>query len=234
MSNSRDDFDSKTIESLKKRAAYVCSNPECRAMTISPSEEDDTKTIYIGKVAHITAASKGGPRYDERMTSDERSSIGNAIFLCSNCADMIDKNNGLDFTTDLIKEWKNKHDKWVKDNLNKKVLAEKQITQVFNISSQNQQGGITAAIVNINSQPRKLTNEVINQLKHIVSTKRDRTLIVSAVMGDGEAFSFATIIKNYLLENGILVDGVNQVVLNQPIMGQFYNPELHEIIIGTK
>lgn len=234
MSNTRDDFDSKTIEILKKRAAYICSNPNCRAMTISPSEEDDTKTIYIGKAAHITAASKGGPRYDDSLKVEDRSAITNAIFLCSSCADMIDKNNGLDFPTPLIKEWKTKHEIWIRDNLNKILTAEKQPTQIINVNSHNQKGGITAGVVNISSQPRKLTDETASQLMHLVSSKKGQTIIVTCTMGDGEAFGYATQIKNYLTTNGISVDGVNQAVYSQPVMGQNYNPDRHEIIIGTK
>jgi hypothetical protein len=35
------------------------------------------------------------------MSSDERKSTSNGVFLCSNCAEMIDKNNGLDFPVGL-------------------------------------------------------------------------------------------------------------------------------------
>lgn len=117
----RDDFSSKTIEALAKRASYICSNPDCRSLTLFPSEKDSTKYVYIGKSAHITAASEDGPRYDSSLTSEQRSSIENGIFLCSNCAEMIDKNKGLDFSVDLLKEWKRNHKTWVKENLNKSL-----------------------------------------------------------------------------------------------------------------
>jgi hypothetical protein len=44
----------------------------------------------------MTAASPGGPRYDPSLTQKERGEISNAIFLCAVCADVVDKNNGLD------------------------------------------------------------------------------------------------------------------------------------------
>ena len=116
----RDDFSKTIIEALGKRASFVCSNPDCRKLTIFPSIIDESKYTYIGKAAHITAAASGGPRYDINLTPEERSSINNAIFLCSNCADMIDKNNGIDFTVDKIKEWKKIHEEWILENLNKK------------------------------------------------------------------------------------------------------------------
>lgn len=119
--NTRDNFDPKTIEAVGKRASFVCSNPTCRSLTLCPSSADENKFIYVGKAAHITAAAEGGPRYDASLLSDERKSIGNAIFLCSTCADMIDKNNGIDFTVDQLKKWKQEHEEWAAQNLNKSI-----------------------------------------------------------------------------------------------------------------
>jgi len=117
----KDDFDKPTKESLAKRAAFICSNPDCKSLTVAPSEEDEKKIIYVGKAAHITAASEGGPRYNATLTSDQRRSISNGIFLCSNCADMIDNNNGADFSVETLKEWKTNHENWITENLNKKI-----------------------------------------------------------------------------------------------------------------
>lgn len=117
----RDDFSKKVIDAIAKRASYICSNPDCRCITVAASEEDDSKFLYNGVAAHITAASKDGPRYDDNLTSKERSSISNAIFLCGNCSIVIDKNNGIDFTTQELNEWKEQHEKWIRENLNKSI-----------------------------------------------------------------------------------------------------------------
>jgi hypothetical protein len=124
MANSRDDFDpKKVVEPLAKRSSYVCTNPDCRALTIAPSEIDTSKYIYVGVASHITAAASGGPRYDSTLTTEQRSSIDNAIFLCSTCSVMIDKNNGLDFPKDILIKWKNDHEIWVRSQLNKSVTS---------------------------------------------------------------------------------------------------------------
>jgi hypothetical protein len=102
------------------RAALICSNPDCRKQTVAPSESDENKFVCIGKAAHITAAAEGGPRYELSMSSAERSSISNAIYLCSGCADLIDKNNGHDFPTATLRRWKEDHERWVATNLNKR------------------------------------------------------------------------------------------------------------------
>jgi hypothetical protein len=74
----RDDFPQKTKETLAKRVAYHCSNPECKMLTIGPNSDKD-KASNIGVAAHITAASEGGPRYDTSITSEQRASINNGI-----------------------------------------------------------------------------------------------------------------------------------------------------------
>lgn len=117
----QDDFNQKTKDILGKRASFVCSNPDCKSLTLCPSIEDENKFIYVGKAAHITAAADGGPRYDSSLSSEKRKSINNGIFLCSNCAEMIDKNEGIDFTVEQLKKWKEEHEEWVAKNLNKSM-----------------------------------------------------------------------------------------------------------------
>lgn len=104
MSNPRDDFTAKTISILRERVAYKCSSPDCRIVTSGPSTDKD-KVNRIGEAAHICAAAKGGPRYDKKMTSDQRKSIENGIWLCSNCADKIDK-DWKRYPVKLLHQWK--------------------------------------------------------------------------------------------------------------------------------
>ena len=119
----RDEFSSALKNMLAKRASFVCSNPECRSLTIAPSDADTFQVLYIGKAAHISAASRGGPRYEPSMSQEERRSIDNAIFLCSSCADMIDCNSGSDYTIIQLRKWKEEHESWVRQNLNRRVAS---------------------------------------------------------------------------------------------------------------
>jgi hypothetical protein len=100
----RDDFDNKTKETLAKRVGFRCSNPNCRKLTSGP-QDDVEKSINIGVAAHICAASRGGPRYIEKQSSDERKSIENGIWLCQNCAKLID-NDEKHYSADILNEWK--------------------------------------------------------------------------------------------------------------------------------
>jgi hypothetical protein len=101
---SRDDFTKSTIDILAKRVGYLCSNPNCKKPTIGAHEQKD-KSTSIGIAAHITAASPGGPRYDDTLTIEQRKNIDNGIWLCSNCATLIDKDKEK-YKIDLIKDWK--------------------------------------------------------------------------------------------------------------------------------
>jgi hypothetical protein len=109
-----DDFLPKTIIKLAERAAYMCSNPACMRITVGPCDSSPTDSTKTGKAAHICAASKNGPRYNEYQTSNQRKSIENGIWLCGACADMIDKNMGRDYPEPKLKKWKRDHEKLMK------------------------------------------------------------------------------------------------------------------------
>jgi len=100
----RDDFTKPTVDTLARRVGYLCSNPSCRKHTSGPNSNDNKSTL-IGIAAHITAAAPGGPRYDSSLSPDERKGINNGIWLCSNCATLIDKDE-LTYSTELLKFWK--------------------------------------------------------------------------------------------------------------------------------
>jgi len=100
----RDGFSAALIGVLAKRAGMLCSNPNCRQPTSGPTQHPD-KVVNIGVAAHITAASPGGPRYDQSMTSDARSSIENGIWLCQTCAKLVDSDKGR-YTVERLREWK--------------------------------------------------------------------------------------------------------------------------------
>lgn len=100
----RDDFNQSTKDELAYRVGFRCSNPDCRRPTSGPKEKNNGH-INIGVAAHICAASEGGPRYNSFMTSNERKSMNNGIWLCQNCAKIIDSDESK-YTTKLLEVWK--------------------------------------------------------------------------------------------------------------------------------
>lgn len=100
----RDDFSQITKDLLANRVGWKCSNPNCRKATRAAGMEK-TGVINIGVASHITAASKGGPRYNEGMLPEERKSFENGIWLCQDCSKLIDSDVKR-YTVDLLKKWK--------------------------------------------------------------------------------------------------------------------------------
>ena len=77
----RDDFSQRTKDLLANRVGWKCSNPNCRKATRGAGIGKEN-IINIGVASHITAASKGGPRYDENITSQERASAEGVEVAC--------------------------------------------------------------------------------------------------------------------------------------------------------
>jgi hypothetical protein len=102
--NSRDDFSELVKRTLASRVGSLCSNPKCKQSTSGPSESEKAVT-NVGVAAHITAASVGGPRYDSSLTSEQRSSINNGIWLCQKCAKAVD-DDPVTYTEKLLNDWK--------------------------------------------------------------------------------------------------------------------------------
>ena len=100
----RDNFKESVKAALRDRVAHRCSNPNCRVSTAAPGS-GATGVIRGGDAAHITGASPRGPRYDASISSAERSSIGNGIWLCVVCARKVDHDQDT-YSIGLLRGWK--------------------------------------------------------------------------------------------------------------------------------
>lgn len=129
MKKNRDDFTASIKGTLAKRAGNRCSNPGCGRITCGPAGKEDG-IANVGNAAHITAASSGGPRYDPNLTPVERSSISNGIHLCSFCADLIDAKSGIDFSVEMLREWKSEHEKNITEELRNPFKKEQKNRQI--------------------------------------------------------------------------------------------------------
>lgn len=61
--------------------------------------------IDVGVAAHITAASRGGPRFDPALSEKDRAGVANGIWLCQNCAKLIDSDI-VRFSAAVLRGWK--------------------------------------------------------------------------------------------------------------------------------
>jgi hypothetical protein len=115
MTSQRDEFPPLVKEIVAKRANQSCSNPDCHKVTSGPHSED-LKAVNLGVAAHITSAAEGGPRYNPSLTPQERSSISNAIWLCQNCAKLVD-NDTTKFPEQLLVIWKRRHEEFINEQI---------------------------------------------------------------------------------------------------------------------
>jgi spore coat protein CotF len=97
--------------------------------------------------------------------------------------------------------------------------------------------GVMAGVF-IGSQPRQMNETAAASLKSQIPVSAKVT--ITSVMGDGEAFAFATEVMKWMKQNGYSkIDGVNQAVYSQPVLGQSINKKPgveneYEIVVGTK
>lgn len=101
----RDNFSQKIKDILAKRVAWKCSFPGCQRPTVGPGNSNNEDVINLGEASHIFAASPGGPRYDDTMSREQRSSIDNGIWLCKSHARIIDIDY-VNYSPETIKQWK--------------------------------------------------------------------------------------------------------------------------------
>ncbi len=100
----REDFPIKTQQVLAQRAGLRCSREGCDQPTAGP-QVNPSKALNVGVAAHITAASPGGPRYDSTLTTSQRRSVENGIWLCQTCAKLVD-NDPARYTVPILQSWK--------------------------------------------------------------------------------------------------------------------------------
>lgn len=66
---------------------------------------DSVRSLNVGVAAHITGASPGGPRFDPELSNESRRGADNAIWLCQNCAKLVD-NDPVRFDVSELRKWK--------------------------------------------------------------------------------------------------------------------------------
>jgi hypothetical protein len=103
-SSSRDEFPLSVKEKLAARAGHSCSSPKCHAPTSGPQLIEE-KAVNVGVASHISGAAPRGPRYDPSMTQAQRRAITNGIWLCQNCAKIID-NDEHRYPIEALRNWK--------------------------------------------------------------------------------------------------------------------------------
>lgn len=97
-------------EATKRRlwgeSGGYCSNPQCVAVLF-----DEAADVDFAEMAHIIAASTGGPRDVEsaQFSGENRAHHSNVVVLCANCHTKVDKAPNA-YPVEVLRDWKKKHE----------------------------------------------------------------------------------------------------------------------------
>lgn len=125
----REEFSKKTKDILAKRVGYKCSFPGCNRNTIGKSNKSNDSVINLGEAAHIYAASINGPRYNDKMSKEERVSTENGIWMCRQHARIIDADY-INYSPSTLLQWKENA-----ENDNYKLLQNLDKNKISSIST---------------------------------------------------------------------------------------------------
>ena len=98
-------LDEDTKLKLFSDSGGYCQNPACN-MPLFPEASD--RHSHFAEMAHIFAATDGGPRAKVEMSESDRANFNNLLLLCANCHTIIDKEPQT-YTDELITAWKRDH-----------------------------------------------------------------------------------------------------------------------------
>lgn len=145
----RINFTPATRQEIARRAAFFCSRPECRRLTISAKvRADASKTTGVG--AHIFAAAQGGPR-PVKARGKQLGSVENGIWLCSECSVLIDKDADA-FPAKLLHHWKSVHEEFVR------TLAELGLAEALRVPPRLDPSAVARRAVQVLEDRRVLYN----------------------------------------------------------------------------
>lgn len=107
------------IKKLWALSAGRCAFPDCKNELIAESTNFDPEVV-IGFTSHICAFSSKGPRGDPNFPEDKRNLYPNLILFCGHHHTIVDKQPNT-YTISDLKEWKKKHEDWVRKQLVKEM-----------------------------------------------------------------------------------------------------------------
>ncbi|MCG8599440.1 MAG: hypothetical protein MI807_04800 [Verrucomicrobiales bacterium] len=103
----RHNFSTAVTAKIAQKAMYVCSNPTCLRMTGYGTSEGKARSI--AEAAHISPASKNGPRSTGKAPDKSAKSESNGIWLCRICHKKID-DDPKRYPAETLRDWKSDHE----------------------------------------------------------------------------------------------------------------------------
>ena len=152
---------------LAFRSGGICAFPKCgKHLTYQAKVGDDT---YIGEAAHIRGEKPGAARYDSAMTDEERDSVRNLIYVCTDHHTIIDKVEA-DWPVSALQALKEAHEKQVRQAM-EEAFADVAFPELQNavswVTKQTPAGNGSFDIIPPDEKIKK--NHLSNGARHIIA-----------------------------------------------------------------
>lgn len=133
-----------TIKRLFAMSGNHCAFPKCT----SPLIDGDK---VVGRICHIKARKKGGPRWDGDQTQEQRHGYDNLILMCGRHHDVIDDDEEA-YTVEYLHRLKARHERSAgRLSDDEAEQGARMLLLDQSVSSTDQSGGITAHTINIHN-----------------------------------------------------------------------------------
>lgn len=183
--NKAEDFTEAVKRELRDRVANYCSNPDCGILTVSAKKSSKKGISNIGEAAHICSVQPNGARYNSSMSSAERKSTENGIWLCSACHHIIDTDPD-SYSIELLNEWKTQAELNAIKSLKNRPKTDKDINE----AQQN-----ILAVLPLNSINNAISN-VHKSVQQSLEKLDPRFNIISSYVNGQESYFFQPKDKN--------------------------------------
>ena len=94
----------RTVKRLFALSSNRCAFPKCGCPVVEP-----TGTV-TGIICHIRARSRGGPRFEQHQTDEQRHAFDNLVLMCGRHSKLIDSEPRT-YTVDVLQEMKTTHER---------------------------------------------------------------------------------------------------------------------------
>lgn len=149
------------------RSGGVCAFPKCgKHLTYEAQVGHDT---YVGEAAHIRGEKPSAARYDDSMTSTERDSVHNLIYLCTDHHTIIDKVEA-DWPTATLMQLKKSHEAQVRQAM-EEAFADVAFPELQNaVSWVTSQAPAANGSFDLTAPDEKIKkNALSNRSRHIIA-----------------------------------------------------------------
>jgi len=208
-----------------KKGLYAKSGNQCPFPGCNRPLYNEEYGSVVSQISHIRAQSEGGPRYDPDYPVDYIHGEDNLAVFCNEHHKIVDDNPDKFSVQDLL-DMKERHEAKVKhlldvdDAIVELLAKEWNISidmsgsvnrDVFNVTSVNQQGGITAANVTVGKKPRIISPQRSAQLAQFLQSQPPLDVYLGIKNGDSEAARLGNQIGRVLALNRWNIESASMI-----------------------